>query len=234
MMIGGILLLFVLGLVLFNRYQLKKKLQQQNELLAVRNNIARDLHDEIGSTLTSIKILSEVSQNNLHKDQSKTSTLLNKITEQSSQMQQGMSDIVWAIKPDNDKLENMLVRMREYASHTLESKNIMAVFSVEENVLSQSLDMQQRRDFFLIFKEAINNAAKYSQATRVEVKITKEGGRLLLNVSDNGIGFSVSKETSSNGLKNMKTRAEAMQGSINISSQPGQGTTVSASVPATL
>lgn len=233
LMIGGILLLLALGFVLFNRYQLKKKLQQQNELLAVRNVIARDLHDEIGSTLTSIKILSEVSQSNLHKDQVKTSSLLNKITEQSSQMQQGMSDIVWAIKPDNDKLENMLVRMREYASHTLESKNILAVFLVDEGALSQSLDMQQRRDFFLIFKEAINNAAKYSQATKVEVKIRKEGGRLLLNVADNGVGFAVPRETSSNGLKNMKARAEAMQGSINILSQPGQGTTVSASVPAT-
>src|SRR5688572_30035817 len=173
MMIGGIVLFIILGLVLFNRYQLKKKLQQQNELLAVRNNIAKDLHDEIGSTLTSIKILSEVSQSNLQKDQLKTSNLLNKITEQSSQMQQGMSDIVWAIKPDNDKLENMLVRMRGYSSHTLESKNIEALFHVDENVLSQSLDMQQRRDFFLIFKEAVNNAAKYSQATKVEIDISR-------------------------------------------------------------
>ncbi|MEO8406189.1 MAG: tetratricopeptide repeat protein [Chitinophagaceae bacterium] len=226
LIIGGVFLLALLGLVLFNRYQLKKKLQQQNELLMVRNNIAKDLHDEIGSTLTSIKILSEVSQSNLQKDQQKTSTLLNKITEQSSQMQQGMSDIVWAIKPDNDKLENMLVRMREYASHTLESKNILAVFSIDEKVLTQSLDMQQRRDFFLIFKEAINNAAKYSQATRVDVKVAKEAGQLLLQITDNGIGFSGGKETSSNGLKNMKARAEAMNGDIDIASEPGKGTSV--------
>jgi two-component system sensor histidine kinase UhpB len=232
-MIAGILLLLVLGFALFNRYQLKKKLQQQNELLAMRNNIARDLHDEIGSTLTSIKILSEVSQNNLQKDQLKTSTLLNKITEQSSQMQQGMSDIVWAIKPDNDKLENMLVRMREYASHTLESKNIQALFIVDEQVLSQSLDMQQRRDFFLIFKEAINNAAKYSKATKVEIRVRKEGSQLLLTVVDNGVGFTPGGETSSNGLKNMKARAEAMNGTMQIASEPGQGTTVSAIVPAT-
>ena len=77
-------------------------------------------------------------------------------------MQQGMSDIVWAIKPDNDKLENMLVRMREFASHTLEPKNIETVFVTDEAVLSQSLNMQQRRDFFLIFKEAINNSIKYA------------------------------------------------------------------------
>jgi two-component system, NarL family, sensor histidine kinase UhpB len=233
LIIGAVILLGALGFVLFNRYQLKKKLQQQNALLAVRNNIARDLHDEIGSTLTSIRILSEVSQNNLQKDQQKTSRLLNKITEQSSQMQQGMSDIVWAIKPDNDKLENMLVRMREYVSHTLESKNIQTIFSIDEEALSQSLNMQQRRDFFLIFKEAVNNAAKYSQATKVEIRIAKEKGQLLLDIVDNGVGFIAATETSSNGLKNMKARAEAMLGSVNITSEPGSGTIVSAIVPAT-
>ncbi|MEO5563026.1 MAG: tetratricopeptide repeat protein [Chitinophagaceae bacterium] len=233
LIIGSVLLLAVLGVVLFNRYQLKKKLQQQNELLSVRNNIAKDLHDEIGSTLTSIKILSEVSQNNLQKDQKKASSLLNKITEQSSQMQQGMSDIIWAIKPDNDKLENMLVRMREYVSHTLESKNIVTAFSVDEKVLSQSLDMEQRRDFFLIFKEAINNAAKYSQASKVDIKISRVADRLLLSIADNGIGFIAGTQTSSNGLKNMKVRAEAMHGTIQITSEPGKGTTVLAKVPAT-
>lgn len=230
--IGAILLALLTGIV-FNRYKLKKKLEQQNQLLSVRNDIARDLHDEIGSTLTSIKILSEVSQNNLQKDQQKASSLLHKITEQSSQMQQGMSDIVWAIKPDNDKLENMLIRMREYASHTLEPKNIEVVFSVEEQALSQSLNMQQRRDFFLIFKEAINNAAKYSQATRVEIGLKKEKDCLYLRISDNGIGFITNKETSSNGLKNMKTRAGALQGSLDIQSGPGRGTIVMATVPAT-
>jgi signal transduction histidine kinase len=231
--IGSVVLLSLIAVILFNRYKLKKRLEQETQLVGVRNNIARDLHDEIGSTLTSIKILSEVSKNNLEKDRQKASTLLHKITEQSSQMQQGMSDIVWAIKPDNDKLQNMLVRMREYASHTLESKNILAIFSVEENVLSHSLDMQQRRDFFLIFKEAINNAAKYSQATKVEIKLAKENGNILLTVTDNGIGFITSKETSSNGLKNMKARTDSLQGQISISSMPGRGTQIIARVPAT-
>ncbi len=233
LMIGGMILAGLLAFVLFNRYQLKKKLQQQNELLTVRNNIAKDLHDEIGSTLTSIKILSQVSQNNMQKDPQKVSSMLEKITEQSSQMQQGMSDIVWAIKPDNDKLENMLIRMREYASYTLEPKNILAAFLVDEQVLSQSLDMQQRRDFFLIFKEAINNAAKYSQATKVEIGLKKEKGRLYLHISDNGIGFTADKETSSNGLKNMKKRAEILQGFLQIQSEPGIGTTIFVVVPAT-
>lgn len=231
--VGAAIMLVLFAVILFNRYKLKKKLEQQNQLLSVRNVIAKDLHDEIGSTLTSIKILSEVSKNNLEKDQQKASSFLQKITEQSAQMQQGMSDIVWAIKPDNDKLENMLARMREYASHTLEPKNIETIFFTEEAVLSQSLNMEQRRDFFLIFKEAINNAAKYSQAGKVEVTISKERDQLHLSISDNGIGFDSGKETTSNGLKNMMARAEALNGSVYIQSEPGKGTTVLVKVPAT-
>src|SRR4030095_5363032 len=94
LMIGGMALLIILGIVLFSRYKLAKKLQQQREMLEVRNNIAKNLHDEIGSALTSIKILSQVSQNSISKDQQKASSMLGMITEQSSQMQQGMSDLV--------------------------------------------------------------------------------------------------------------------------------------------
>ena len=232
-LIGSALLLALIGLILFNRYQLKRKLQQQNELLNVRNHIAKDLHDEIGSTLTSIKILSEVSQNNIVKDQSKASSLLKKITEQSSQMQQGMSDIVWAIKPDNDKLENMVIRMREYISHTLEPKNIRTVFSVDENILTKSIGMQQRRDFFLIFKEAINNAAKYSNAATVKIDLKLQSGNVELAISDDGAGFDTAKATSSNGLKNIQARAAALNGHASFFSAPGKGTLINLTMPAT-
>ncbi len=232
-LIGSVLLLAALGFVLFNRYQLKKKLEQQKELLSVRNNIAKDLHDEIGSTLTSIKILSEVSQNNISRDQQKASVLLKKITEQSSQMQQGMSDIIWAIKPDNDKLENMVIRMREYVSHTLESKNIRTQFDIDEQVLGASIGMEQRRDLFLVFKEAVNNAAKYSNSKSVQVKLLSEDGIIKMVIADDGIGFETGKVTSSNGLKNMQARAAAMQGKLDIVSAPGRGTSVTLEIPAT-
>lgn len=230
-MIAGGVLLFLILIILFNRYKLKKRLEQQNQLLSVRNDIAKDLHDEIGSTLTSIRILSEVSRNNFHKDQQKASSLLTKITEQSTQMQQGMSDIVWAIKPDNDRLKNMLTRMREYASHTLEPRNILTIFNVDENVLEHTLDMQQRKDVFLIYKEAINNAAKYSGATRVEVGLQKAVNSLILIIRDNGAGFDPDRELSSNGLKNMRARTEALNGKFKIISGNGKGTEVSATFP---
>ncbi|MBS1622013.1 MAG: tetratricopeptide repeat protein [Bacteroidetes bacterium] len=232
-MISGIIILSILGFVLFNRYQLKRKLQQQKALLDVRNNIARDLHDEIGSTLTSIKILSEVSKNNLQKDQQKATALLQKITEQSSAMQQSMSDIVWAIKPENDKLENMVIRMREYISHTLEPKNIRTLFTIDEKVLDKSINMEQRRDFFLIFKEAINNVAKYSECGQVKIDLNSDNGNIKMTITDDGVGFDTQRITSSNGLKNMQSRANALKGYCSIHSIVGKGTTVMVEVPAT-
>jgi two-component system sensor histidine kinase UhpB len=232
-MIGGIIVFLLLGGILFNRYQLKKKLEQQQQLLQIRNNIARDLHDEIGSTLTSIHILSQVSQTNLQKDSHKTSTLLQKITEQSKQMQQSMSDIVWTIKSDNDKIENMMVRMREYLSHTIGAKDIAIRFQADEEVLGQTLSMQQRKDVFLIFKEAVNNAAKYAQCSTLEVNINRRNGHVALEVKDNGLGFDCQSITSGNGLKNMKGRAHDLNGELFIDSQHQKGTTIRLEIPAT-
>ncbi|MFN8252006.1 MAG: tetratricopeptide repeat protein [Ferruginibacter sp.] len=229
--LAGIALLALLAYFLFNRYQLKRKIQEQAGLLAVRNNIAQDLHDEIGSTLTSIKILSEVSEKNLQKDQHKASTYLQKITEQSSAAQQGISDIVWAVKPENDRLENLVIRMREYASHTLESKDVAAFISIDEKLLHQTLDMAQRRDLLLIFREAVNNIAKYAKATTVEIQLSKKDNHLQLLIRDNGIGFDVSKQSSSSGLKNMQSRAKVLNGSLRIVSVPGEGTCITLLIP---
>ncbi len=209
------------------------RISRLKEKYRIRSTIARDLHDEIGSTLTSINILSRVSHTNLEKDKSKASDLIQKITEQSESMQQSMSDIIWAIKPENDKLRNMAIRMREYLSHTLESRNIQIRFLAEENVLEESLSMEQRRDFFLIFKEAINNAAKYSESNVVQVEIKKTGKHILLTVKDQGKGFKLNGLHSSNGLKNMQARAATLHARLSVISAPGKGTTVQLVLPAT-
>jgi two-component system, NarL family, sensor histidine kinase UhpB len=227
----SVLLLSFVG-ILFNQYQLKKKLDEQKVLLAVRDNIAKNLHDDIGSAISSIKILSEVSYRNIGKDKDKSSSLLQKIINQSEQLQQGISDIVWSVKPDNDKLENMTVRMREYISQVLEPKNIQTNFLVDEKVLEKSIGMQQRKDLLMILKEAVNNIAKYAQATTTVISIEQKSNNLILKIKDNGIGFDTQKITSSNGLKNMKARAITLKGKFSISSQLAIGTIVELEIPA--
>jgi two-component sensor histidine kinase len=211
----------------------RQRIRRLEEKFRIRSTIARDLHDEIGSTLTSINILSRVSRSNLHKDKERAEGLLQKITEQSQDMQQSMSDIIWAIKPDNDKLEDMAAHMREYLSHTLEAKNISIHFEADEQALKTSLNMEQRRDFFLIFKEAVNNTAKYAGSNAVTIHLKKEKKGIVLTVSDTGVGFDVTKKHETNGLKNMQARAKSLKAVLIITSAPGKGTSVQLSIPTT-
>ena len=204
----------------------KYRINQLKKLLAIRTKISQDLHDEIGSTLTSINILSKVSQNNLEKDKSKASELLQKISEQSADMQQSMSDIVWSIRPDKDKMENLVIRMREYLGQTAEARNMQVQFSADEKVFNENLSMQRRQHIFLIFKEAVNNAVKYSEGKTVSVFLGRENSHIRLSVKDDGSGFNSGKITSSSGLKNMHARAKELNGTLQIRSEAGKGTEV--------
>lgn len=226
-------MIVLISYFLFNRYQLKRKIEEQASLLAVRGNIAKDLHDEIGSTLTSIKILSEVSSKRLNQDATQVSPFLKKITEQSASAQQGMSDIIWAINPENDKLQNMVVRMREYVTQTLESKSILITMDIREDILNKTIDMSQRRDFLLLFKEVINNITKHAEAKSVKISLFQKDQYLTIQIEDDGIGFDPEKKRSSNGLKNMKSRVQALEGHLNIKSKIGEGTVVTITLNST-
>jgi len=219
----GLCVLILTGII-YSIY--KYRINQLKKLLAIRTKISQDLHDEIGSTLTSINILSKVSQNNLEKDRSKASDLLQKISEQSADMQQSMSDIVWSIRPDNDKMENLVIRMREYLGQTAEARNMQVQFSVDEKVLNETLSMQHRQHIFLIFKEAVNNAVKYSEGKTVSVFLGRENSQIRLSIKDDGLGFIPGNNTSSSGLKNMQARAKELNGILHIKSGKESGTEV--------
>ena len=226
----ALFILVVVG-ILYTLY--RYRIKQMKKLFEIRQVIASDLHDEIGSTLTSIHILSKVSQISMENDKQKAFTLLGRVIDQSGQIQQNMSDIVWAIKPDNDKMENMVMRMREYLTHSLEPKNIAIEFIADEHIMSESLPMEQRRDLLLIFKEAINNIAKYSQCTHTHIKLDRQNGYIRMTINDNGVGFEMNLVRTSNGLRNMQRRASLMDGEISIASEPGKGTRIELLVPVT-
>jgi signal transduction histidine kinase len=222
--------LFVIALVFYALHKLRV-----NKLLAVeklRNRVARDLHDDMGSTLSTINILSAMAKSKLNSDHVKTSEYIGKISENSQRMMEAMDDIVWSIKPMNDNMQRIAARMREFATSVLEAKDIEVNFIIEEKVYDIKLDMEARRDFFLIFKEAINNAAKYSKATHVNINLTTAGNMLILEVKDDGKGFDVKNAVNGNGMGNMQKRAGSLKAKLNIQSQPeGGGTTIKLSVP---
>lgn len=189
----------------------------------LRAKIARDLHDEMGSTLTSINILSKVGM----ETGDKAKVYLEKIKENSARMMESMSDIVWAINPVNDSLERLLIRMKEFAAEILEPARIQYYFETSGELDKSFLNPEQRKDVYLVYKEAVTNAVKYSTATEMTVRLLYREEGLLLQVIDNGKGFDAGQEFSGNGLKNMRSRAAGMQAVLTIQSIPGTGTVVS-------
>ncbi len=213
LLLAGLALVLGLSFLFINRYQLKKKLEQQSALLSIRNNISQDLHDEIGSTLTSINILSSVSEQIVKEQPAKVEEMLHQIATQSKTIQQNMSDIVWSIRPENEKIENLIIRMREYAAQTLEPLNISLVITADDTLESNKLPIQVRKELLLIYKEAISNICKHSGANNVDIKFQKVNKELKFTIIDNGVWKG---NTSGTGTKSMQNRANAIGGNLTI------------------
>lgn len=220
-----IILLALISFLMINRYRIVQRARQQIEIEKLRNNIARDLHDDMGSALSSINIISKVVMENPG-EKVNAQEHFKKIHENSGYMLESMSDIVWAINPANDTIEKVLFKMKEFASDILEPLNIQYEFIQSGELAGFPLSLKNRKDLYLIFKEAINNAAKYSLCTKVTVNISRHNHELILQIGDNGIGFDSSTVTTGNGLNNMKKRSAEMDGSANITSERGKGTLV--------
>ncbi|MEO6550628.1 MAG: two-component regulator propeller domain-containing protein [Ferruginibacter sp.] len=222
-------LLFFIALIIYGLHDLRVKRLMEVEKL--RNRVARDLHDDMGSTLSTINILSAMAKSKMSSDAVRTSEYLTKITDNSQRMMDAMDDIVWSIKPSNDSMQKIIARMREFATNALEPKEIELEFNADELVYDVKLNMEARRDFFLVFKEAVNNAAKYSKATKVDVTVSIYNKTLVLEVKDDGVGFDVAMADNGNGLGNMQKRADAMNGKVIIHSKAGAGTKVMVTIP---
>lgn len=229
-MIAGIAIFLVLAVVLFNRYQLKKKLQQQNELLNVRNDISRNLHDDIGASLSNIGILNELAKRN-NGNREKVGEYLGKAGEDIQRISESLSDIVWNINPKYDDLDNLFVRMKRYGADMLEGKNIAGEFLFPEESLQVKLSMVQRRDLYLIYKEVINNLVKYSEATTAAIQIDISKHKLVMMISDNGRGFDPGITNYGNGLNNIQQRAQSCHGVLQVNSAPGKGTGICFEMP---
>ncbi|HEY2726623.1 MAG TPA: two-component regulator propeller domain-containing protein, partial [Parafilimonas sp.] len=200
--------------------RLRNKLEKQILSQSIRDKIAGDLHDDIGSTLSSISILSELAK----QKSSEAVPFLNRIEENTLLIQENMSDIVWAINPKNDRFANIIQRMSQFASELLESKNIEVNFSSDESLSSVLLPMEKRKNFYLLFKEAINNCAKYSNALRVKIAVTNADHQINLIIEDDGKGFDTEKKYSGNGMNTMKNRAALLNGTLEINSEKNKGT----------
>src|SRR5690606_38927973 len=193
----------------------------------LRTKLAADLHDNIGSSLTEISILSEVISKKIEAKDESIRKSLEKISTNSRSLIDNMSDIVWLVNPKRDSLYDLILRLRDtysdlssYTNISFRSENIKALEKV-------SLKMEHRQHLYLIFKEAINNCITHSGCTEITLEASVKGKTLIMTLKDNGKGFCPDEiPGGGNGLTNIKNRAEIIGGKLNIISKPGKGTSV--------
>jgi ligand-binding sensor domain-containing protein/two-component sensor histidine kinase len=192
----------------------------------LRTRIATDLHDDIGATLSSISFYSEAIRQRAKDKLPEVEHILEKMGETSRSMVGSMSDIVWAINPDNDHFDKLVRRMHSYAAELCSIKNITLQFHSNEMERNIQLSLEQRKNMYLIFKEAINNALKYAACHTLRLHLHTTGGNIQMEIQDDGKGFNTDGEFKGNGLKNMQLRAREIHAHVNITSAPGKGTSI--------
>lgn len=225
--------------------QLKANELLQTRVQTIRNKIAQDLHDDIGSTLSSISILSDLAMRGDNNDQAFET--MHEIKDSSILLMERMDDIVWSINPRNDSLEHLLMRVRHFATTLFEARGLDYTIDIQKNIYEVKLPMDYRQHIYLILKEAINNLVKYAQASQAVIEVRWDRHRLDLFVRDNGRGFDVrgfdvrdfdmrgfdvagsstlSGPSMGNGILGMRRRAELMNALLEIRSGPGEGTEI--------
>lgn len=222
-----------------NVLQLKLSMEQQEKILAiqaaeqkVKDRIARDLHDDIAASMSGIRILSRVAHQQFSHKVPEAAPLLEQISKSAQSTLESISDLIWAVKPHPDYLNDIADRMREHAQKFLDAHDIDYQLNIPRNLPVIEMDIESRRNVYLIFKEAINNALKHSECTRMEISFLADSEKMTLLVVDNGVGFEVSEKINSGvGLGSMKKRAADIGGTIQITATPGKGTKVSFELP---
>jgi ligand-binding sensor domain-containing protein/signal transduction histidine kinase len=196
------------------------------ELERLRTRIATDLHDDIGTSLSHISVLSELARRKIG-----DSEYLSQITGISQEAAAAIGDVVWAINPQRDSLNDLVLRMRRFAADVLNTRNIEVRFSAPDSEGARKLNSDFRRQLYLAFKEAINNVARHAQATFVEIDLRVDRASVALEIRDNGRGFDFGQVSTGNGLTSLRGRAQLLKGTFSVESGEGKGTRLKFRVP---
>ncbi len=219
------------------RYELSKKIESQQALINERLRIGRELHDDIGSTLGSISIYSEVAKNRREKNEN-AGDVLAKIGNTSRELIEKISDIVWSLNPNNENFEQLQNRMHSFATMMLVPRNIQYNFVTDGELNSLQLTSTQSKNIFLIYKEALYNTTKYADCEKVSILLSRQNDQLIMTIRDDGKGFDINKGAAAdengaraqyvggNGIKNMHARASDMKAKLLIHTMINEGTTV--------
>jgi signal transduction histidine kinase len=216
-------LLLAIGFVTY-RYYSKQRLKVAN----LRSKISQDLHDEVGATLSGISMYSYITKEQIkNQDHESVNTSLDIIKDNAGEMVAKLNDIVWAVNPVQDNAHTLAERLKEFALQHTAVKNIRLNFSADNSLPMQKLNMEKRKNIYLICKEAINNAVKYGYCTLLQINVAVMHKHVVITIEDDGKGFLPEMAGKGNGLVNMAARAQEINAKLEIDSRPGKGTRVS-------
>ena len=208
------------------------RLQQKVKLLEIRNTFSRDLHDELGSSVSGINLLSQIASEKLENNEpEEASAYLTKVKIYSSEVIEKLSDMAWVFNPDNDSIGKLLQRLKIFSISIANLKNIQVQFLTDNDIEALNLSIQQRKAIYLISKEAINNAVKYANCSTIIYELGLINNCIRLTIRDNGEGFEEQSDNEGNGLRNIRARALEIKANIEIKSQPGNGTVIQLQLP---
>lgn len=209
-------------------HELDRSRKYMQEMEGMRSQIADDLHDDVGSTLSSISVYAELG---LQGDENTRLSMLGRISDASQRMMSAMNDIVWAIHSKNDSLGDLTDKMRQFATERLVGENVTFKLDNEKLIDNLHLTMRARRNILLMFKEAVHNALKHGKAKNVLCAVKSITSGLSVMIKDDGVGFDPHRVKSGNGITSMRKRATELGGSFEIESVQGKGTTIFFTVP---
>jgi signal transduction histidine kinase/ligand-binding sensor domain-containing protein len=212
----------LLAIYLFHRIRLRQVIEMER----LRTKISSDLHDDVGGLLSGLAMQTELLE---YTAADKDKPKLKRISDMSRNAMAQMRDVIWATDARKDRFEDLLVRMKEYAAEILFSRDITCHFHVKGILPEKKLPVQVRQNLYLIFKEAITNVAKHSNASRADVQLVKDGSQFVMIIADDGTDISENGRTSSlngSGLKNMEMRAQNINAHFDIKKDSGFVVTV--------
>jgi len=216
------------GSYILYRYYGYKQLLEEQKLQYERQRISRELHDEMGSSLSGIVLYTYLAKDQIHTIQTEAAeSSLTIIQQSANKMVENLGDLVWSVNPHQDSFKNLLQKLKEYAIQMSAAKNIMIDAIISEKVMDLKLSAVSRHNIYLLFKEAINNAVKYSNATLLRLSAQDIFNTAEFYIQDNGKGFDMAIVKRGNGLVNMQKRADEIGAILSIQSAPFRGTIIS-------
>lgn len=211
-LLGTLLLIALLG---GGVYYYRNRLNQQLKIQSMRSQISSDLHDEVGSSLTRISMIMNAVKVT---DDEQSNRYFQKGNEILMESIAKIRDVVWAIDARNDQGGDLLDRMRDFAYDMFTARDIQYRFQSDSFDRKAILPPLIRQNVYLIFKEAVTNVIKHSNATSVDISLQRKDGKIILTVKDNGQNMN-GKKVSGSGLSNMELRAKRMGGRVNYEQQ---------------